>query len=310
MSYNATGSGAISSDAAVAFTTKFSYPENAVKFLIRSYYSDDEWMTLLYHELANNCPVLYSGASEASGGHAFVVHGIDANGLVYVNWGWQGQYDGYYAIDALTPDGDDYNDGQDMITGIRAEALNADVRQSLFATDKPYAFSYDKDNKLFKLTLNDGIYNYTTRTFTGRFCVIFESQNGGESAYMDLIEDGTEIESFSGFSAQSFPFAENKFKAGQYRVYMATLETDETEWQPVRTTGGPIYYDMTIAANGMATFGDEPVYTGIEVAKMVELPIGNASTRYFDLQGREVPASTRGLLIRKQGNDVKKVMVK
>ena len=36
---------------------------------------------------------------------------------------------------------------------------------------------------------------------------------------------------------------------------------------------------------------------------------GNA-VRYFDLQGREVPADTKGLLIRKQGSEVKKVIVK
>ena len=34
------------------------------------------------------------------------------------------------------------------------------------------------------------------------------------------------------------------------------------------------------------------------------------SVRYFDLQGREVSGDTKGLLIRKQGNSVKKVIVK
>ena len=33
-------------------------------------------------------------------------------------------------------------------------------------------------------------------------------------------------------------------------------------------------------------------------------------TRYFDLQGREVNAGTKGLVIRKQGNEVKKVVVR
>ena len=34
------------------------------------------------------------------------------------------------------------------------------------------------------------------------------------------------------------------------------------------------------------------------------------TVRYFDLQGREVNGATKGLLIRKQGNNVTKVMVK
>ena len=34
------------------------------------------------------------------------------------------------------------------------------------------------------------------------------------------------------------------------------------------------------------------------------------TVRYFDLQGRAVPANSKGLLIRKQGSVVKKVIVK
>ena len=37
---------------------------------------------------------------------------------------------------------------------------------------------------------------------------------------------------------------------------------------------------------------------------------GEGAVRYFDLQGREVSSDTKGLLIRKQGNEVKKVIVK
>ncbi len=38
--------------------------------------------------------------------------------------------------------------------------------------------------------------------------------------------------------------------------------------------------------------------------------VSDNTVRYFDLQGREVPADTKGLLIRKQGSEVKKVIVK
>lgn len=38
--------------------------------------------------------------------------------------------------------------------------------------------------------------------------------------------------------------------------------------------------------------------------------VSDNTVRYFDLQGREVPADTKGLLIRKQGSEVKKIIVK
>ncbi len=37
---------------------------------------------------------------------------------------------------------------------------------------------------------------------------------------------------------------------------------------------------------------------------------GESVVRYFDLQGREVSGDTKGLLIRKQGSEVKKVIVR
>ena len=54
---------------------------------------------------------------------------------------------------------------------------------------------------------------------------------------------------------------------------------------------------------------DFNTYTGI-VPLSVKTAADDSAVRYFDLQGREVPADTKGLLIRKQGSEVKKVIVK
>ena len=35
-------------------------------------------------------------------GHAFVLDGLDANGLFHVNWGYYGSYDGYFRLDVLS----------------------------------------------------------------------------------------------------------------------------------------------------------------------------------------------------------------
>ncbi len=50
---------------------------------------------------------------------------------------------------------------------------------------------------------------------------------------------------------------------------------------------------------------------GVTGIQSISTKVVNDNTvRYFDLQGREVPADTKGLLIRKQGSEVKKVIVK
>lgn len=65
-------------------------------------FSDEEWSTLINNELLNNRPVLYfsriGGDEDELSGHAYVVDGVDENGLYHVNWGWEGSSNGYYTL--------------------------------------------------------------------------------------------------------------------------------------------------------------------------------------------------------------------
>ena len=70
-------------------------------------------------ELAARRPVYYSARSTRFDGHAFVVCGMDNQGLYYVNWGWGGHCDGYFDFDAVTANGTSYNYVQSAIVGIK-----------------------------------------------------------------------------------------------------------------------------------------------------------------------------------------------
>ncbi len=110
------GSGAYSENAATGLRTYFGMVD--AKCVYRDEYSEKDWMRLVYNELSNNRPVYYGGSSRSSGGHAFVLHGYNAAGLVYVNWGWSGDDDGYYDIALLNPGFYRFSEGQDMIIGV------------------------------------------------------------------------------------------------------------------------------------------------------------------------------------------------
>lgn len=114
------GSGAYSTDAAAGLRTYFGI--ETAQCLDRNRYSESDWMNIVYSELSENGPLYYGGASWFSGGHAFVLHGYNAQGMVYVNWGWSGSDDGYYDIALLNPSGYSFSDGQDMIIGVKGEA--------------------------------------------------------------------------------------------------------------------------------------------------------------------------------------------
>ncbi|KWW29066.1 MAG: protease [bacterium P3] len=134
------GSGSYMYDILTALTRYFHYSATA-RIAARMYYSETQWTDALRRELANGRPVIYAGSSvedtaehTLAGGHAFVLDGYDTNGLFHVNWGWQGEYNGYYAVSVLRPY-TQYNFAmnQSAIFGLRPE-YNA-VGMSVMAGD-------------------------------------------------------------------------------------------------------------------------------------------------------------------------------
>lgn len=121
------GSGAYSDVAAEGLRKYFGLPD--VVFYDRTKYNDDDWMDFVFTELSENGPVYYGGADMTMGGHAFVIHGYDANGMVYVNWGWSGDDDGYFDISLLNPSYYKFKYYQDMIGGISSPKKDLLVKE-------------------------------------------------------------------------------------------------------------------------------------------------------------------------------------
>ena len=64
-------------------------------------YTPENWMNMLIGEITSGRAVLYGGYLMQVGGHAFALDGLDGNGLFHVNWGYGGNYDGYFRLDVL-----------------------------------------------------------------------------------------------------------------------------------------------------------------------------------------------------------------
>ena len=65
-------------------------------------YTDAEWRAMIDEDLDAARPILYDGYGDA-GGHAFVLDGRDSLGLYHFNWGWDGNYNGFFTLDSLSP---------------------------------------------------------------------------------------------------------------------------------------------------------------------------------------------------------------
>lgn len=76
----------------------------------QSDYSAQEWYSMIKSQLDNNRPVLYNAkTSDNSGAHSFIIDGYAQDDYFCINWGWEGQYNGVFALNAMDLDFTDYN---------------------------------------------------------------------------------------------------------------------------------------------------------------------------------------------------------
>ncbi|MBR1733343.1 MAG: C10 family peptidase, partial [Alloprevotella sp.] len=157
MNYSTSGSGAYTGDAAYGLREYFGI--KAARACRRSDYVDSDWMDMVYTELSEHRPILYGGVdmSGFGGGHAFILDGYNSDGLMHVNWGWDGDADGYYDIDVLNPRTYRFADDQDMIIGIYGKPM--DLHEG--AIDVPEA------GRLAAMLSDDDAVQYTSLTVTG-----------------------------------------------------------------------------------------------------------------------------------------------
>jgi len=147
----------------------------------RADYTDSQWKGMLQADLDAGRPVLYAGFG-SGGGHAFVCDGYDNNDYYHFNWGWGGNSDGYFVLNALNPGNlgagggtGGFNSNQQAIFGVKppgggTQAFNMKLYD--YVTPSPGSLSYGQS---FSVSTN--IWNAGSAGFTGDFCAaIFDAQ--------------------------------------------------------------------------------------------------------------------------------------
>lgn len=98
MQYTDRVSGTQSYMAERALRNYFDYDASMVT---RSYEGVDKFIEIVKKELRNGFPLYISGDSKTGGGHAWVCDGFDKEDMFHMNFGWNGQADGYYSLATL-----------------------------------------------------------------------------------------------------------------------------------------------------------------------------------------------------------------
>ena len=103
MDYTVDGSGAVSSIALAGLTNYFGY-DKAINVLPKDFMQEQQLLQAIASDLQVGQPVYIGGATVNQEGHAFVCDGMQSDGYLHINWGWNGMADGYFAISALSPE--------------------------------------------------------------------------------------------------------------------------------------------------------------------------------------------------------------
>ena len=111
MQYTDRASGTQSYMAERALRNYFDYDASMVT---RSYEGIDNFIEIVKKELRNGFPLYISGDSKTGGGHAWVCDGFDEEDRFHMNFGWNGQANGYYSLATLsvTSTGSEFNGAQ------------------------------------------------------------------------------------------------------------------------------------------------------------------------------------------------------
>ncbi len=117
MQYSANSSGMYNHSAAYVLKTYFKYSPS-VRYVFRDS-TNLRWDSLIVNQLNKKMPLYYAGWSVPNiNGHAFVCDGYQDTTYFHFNFGWGGNSDGYFYLNALSPGGSNFNLAQELIVNI------------------------------------------------------------------------------------------------------------------------------------------------------------------------------------------------
>ena len=163
MDYTVDGSGAVSSIALAAITEYFGY-NKSIHVLPKDFMTEETALQTVASDLQAGRPIYISGSTVNNEGHAFVCDGMESDGYLHINWGWNGSGNGYFALSALDPE----NQG----TGGSASDLAFTERVCLYTNIRP-----DEGGEAMPLVTIDKLTRTSSDAISKRTAVGFSLEN-------------------------------------------------------------------------------------------------------------------------------------
>lgn len=242
MDYSPDGSGSYQQDLLKAYVENFSYDRDAA-LLVRDYCTTEEWHNLLIRELNEGRPVNYAGSNSTDGGHSFVLDGyrVSENNTYpdyHVNWGWDGECDGYYQIASLHPrEGNSFGsregfiEGQQMTIGVKPDDGVSDGQIYLCTDNLRVSPKRTKPGE--KVRVYSALcYNLSYNQFMGEIAAVLVSEDGSET-----IVGNTHISGWNTLEGQNNFVLDvvvpTNVEDGDYTVQLRCRQNNSDTWNTV-----------------------------------------------------------------------------
>ncbi|MBP3757744.1 MAG: C10 family peptidase [Prevotella sp.] len=331
LTYGSGSTGGSTTTAARRFYEIFDYA--SVNHASKDYYSDWEWRQLVYDQLESGCPLMHSGQDPDNGGHAFVFDGIDADGLVHINWGWGKSTAAYFDMLALTPttSSKTYNfEPTGFIYNLKAkDHLDEGEEQELQLVVGRGTSSYKNDYYTISLKENAetgktrvivntcGVFNWTpvpARCYIG---VHYESLDGGTDYDVRFKSAANNYYAPSEFlSRQGKSFGDitidhdqtpDNIAPGRYKVSFVGYNDDRNNLKMrcyIRQRyKGLVYWILTVGEDGSLSLSDEIVVDGPDsltptgIKSITTMEHRSANSHTYNLNGQRVGNDYKGVVI-------------
>ena len=269
------GSSASSAKIPGALSSYFGYDKSAHNEY-RGCYSDEVWEDMVYAELSNGKPVLYSGSTIEGAGHQFICDGYDGIGF-HINWGWSGNYNGFFLLTpsnntpALTPDGtgngggaagSSYDQGQLITLGLKQNAGGSETPHLVQITDNStlttpmymkvgneqvnnYTYNVSTDNS--QCYLSTTIYNISCLSNKFDYGVKAVNKESDEVKYL-LSQYTTQNLAIGNYysSLVNLLFAPSNLTDGTYQLFPAFRVYGSSDWMDVQLNCSATIPEITI----------------------------------------------------------------
>lgn len=292
-----------------ALKTYFGYPAT-LNGQVRQNFTDATWKNMMTTDLDAGRPLIYAGFG-SGGGHCFVCDGYDNNGMFHFNWGWQGQFDGYFNINALNPEGigigggtGGFNSGQQAIFGIQGGngggggGGNQAYGLSLYSNLNITASSIGYGDPF---TVSTDIANFGPGNFHGTICAAIFNSNYDFVDFVDSIPNVSYDSGYFYSTTFNYPgkftllpgtyYIATYYKAtggnwmivGNYQSYFNFIQL-----QVVNPNSMELYAAMTVTPGTTLTSG-QPVTVHLDVTNGgVADFIGTLDVSLYDMDGYAV----------------------